>query len=208
MFYSKSIAMIYDYIDAEVVTLNDTITAVIVTASEYIDAKVVTLNATIVQNLIDAKTYTDEQIALVDVSVFVSRLKAYCQTTVSVPTNTYTKVPLNLTVYDVNSELDTTLNRFVCKVAGEYSVKGQVMLSSMADGERMSVTIYLNGAGRCSQQFVPVHSASSWTAILATVSDIHLEVDDYLELWVFQSGSARNIGIGIQQTWMAVHQIG
>lgn len=65
MFSSKLLGASEAYVDAADAVLNDTITAVIVTASEYIDAKVVTLNAAIVDAIAESKDYTDEQIALI-----------------------------------------------------------------------------------------------------------------------------------------------
>ena len=141
-------------------------------------------------------------------AVFNSRCKTYCDTTVSVPTNTATKIPLNTKIYDLNSEFDTVLNRFICKIAGEYVFKGQVMLSDMADPMRMWVSIYVNGSTRGSVYVLPNADASSWTILQQAVLEEQLEVDDYVELFVFQSGSARNIGIESFQTWFSAHRVG
>lgn len=141
-------------------------------------------------------------------TAFVSRCKAYADGVVSVPTTTYTKVPLNQVSYDQNSEFNTTLNRYVVKEAGDYAIKGCIGLEGMQSGYRMAVVVYVNNVAYSTHQFIPVTPDAPWNPLVVGIAEGRFEIDDYIELFVWQSGAARNTFAGVTMAWLAVHRVG
>lgn len=138
---------------------------------------------------------------------FDSCCRAHTTTAESLPTNTKTLIPLNTVAYDDNSEIDTTNHLFKCKVAGKYSIKGCVGVPSMGNGERLQITIEINGTTICQHSGVPIAPASEWTAIYPVACDYELAVDDEVKLYAYQSGGATPITTGISATYLCVNRI-
>lgn len=138
---------------------------------------------------------------------FASGCRIHTVTAVSLPTNTDTLIPLDTIAYDDNSEFDTGNNKFVCKVAGTYSIKGSVGVPNMVNGERLQVSIEVNGTKICQHAGVPIAPASAWTAIYPLACDYELAVDDEVKLWAYQSGGNTPITTGISATYLCISRI-
>jgi hypothetical protein len=65
----------------------------------------------------------------------------------SVPTATWTKVPIDVEIYDVGSCYDNSTNyRFTPTTAGKYVFYVQVGFNSLADGNYLYASVYKNGS--------------------------------------------------------------
>ena len=65
----------------------------------------------------------------------------------AVPTTTWTKVPIDVEIYDVGSCYDNSTNyRFTPTTAGKYVFYVQVGFDSLADGNYLYASVYKNGS--------------------------------------------------------------
>jgi hypothetical protein len=138
---------------------------------------------------------------------FTSKARAYRSGTAqSVPNNTWAIVQLNAENYDVDGEFDSVTNyRFTAKVEGYYLIICVLAWESLPDASYFYVSIWKNGANVAGTYFRP----GSLGNVSGIISDIqHLNAGDYVDFRTFQvSGGSRNIAVGSNLTFMAIHRI-
>lgn len=136
-----------------------------------------------------------------------SRCRAYLGTAAqTIATNTTTKVTLNTEDFDENGEFDSTTNyRFTATKAGYYFIVGQVAYELPADAAWYQVAIMKNGIRVC--MYIGHASHVGW--IVLNAADLeYLAIGDYLELYTFHTtGASRDIYIGHDMTFMAIHKL-
>jgi len=99
--------------------------------------------------------------------------------------DTWTKVLLDTEEWDVGN--DFAANKFIAPVAGFYSIKTQVVFSSVVALKNYQLAIYKDGAAvRYSDQ----HAALAASVYLSSADDIYLTATQEIELY------ARAVGIG------------
>jgi len=123
-------------------------------------------------------------------------------TTLSVPTSTYTKVPLNIESWDSNNNYDTTLYRFTPTVAGYYRINARLNYFP-SGGTNFFVSIYQNGSEVFRGTNVINVAASAGTGVDCMV--YANGSTDYFELYVFQaSGSTQSYTPGFALCGMQI----
>jgi len=134
------------------------------------------------------KKYVDENAGGADVLVSV-----YHDAHQSISNNSPTDLAFNTERFDTDGIHDTTTNnsRFTCKTAGVYQITGSILFSANATGDR-SVAIKLNNdkyiAGNLARAAGTIKTSMSVSVLW------ELEVDDYIELEVYQtSGGSLNL---------------
>jgi hypothetical protein len=128
--------------------------------------------------------------------------KCYLSSTVSVPANTFTKVPFNVEIFDTAGAYDSSTNyRFLPLVAGYYQINANV--SFQASGGVMTVAIYKNGSAYSYGN----QTINSSSVAATTVNDIvYLNGStDYVDIYAYQgSGGAVNVFTsGQTYSWMS-----
>jgi len=119
-----------------------------------------------------------------------SRVAAYLSTNQNVPTSTWTKVNLNAEDYDEQGEFDPTTNyRFTAKKAGYYLVVGQVRYVAATIGTTVIyIDVRKNGAETITMVSIWAGTSIEFGGMCAHV--LYLAVNDYLELWTYQTSGA------------------
>lgn len=112
MFYSKSIAELYDYIDALDVTLTEAIAAAVTESKEYTDGEASTLAEAIVAAIATANGYTDDSITGLP-SIGNGNIR----------TGTYTGDGQASQEIDIGVDLTTKNNQYVI-IKGENAYEG------------------------------------------------------------------------------------
>ena len=123
----------------------------------------------------------------------------------SIPNATWTKVELTTVDWDGLGEFDNITNyRFTALNAGYYQVNAQLRMLNIANDTQARCAIYKNGVG-VGIRFV--YSYNGNHDPMPTVSDmVYLDVDDYLELYVYHTdGAASDLDGPSQYTFMSVH---
>ena len=124
------------------------------------------------------------------IAAFKSRFSAHRNTAQSIPFNTLTKVQFNIEDYDDNSEYDHETDfKWVCKEAGKYSVKAIVGITSLADGEGISMIAEKNGTTGVLVDYLKVGGVGM--SVVKVSGDVKFNVDDYIEIQV-----SHNMGAG------------
>lgn len=110
----------------------------------------------------------------------------------SIPNAEFTALAFNSERYDTDTIHDNSTNntRLTCKTAGVYIIIGQVQFESNATGDR-GVRIMLNGTNQLALVWQAAATTGNKYFIAQTL--FTLEVNDYVELFVYQSsGGALN----------------
>lgn len=123
--------------------------------------------------------------------------------------NTWVLVALNTESYDVGANFNITSNRFNAPVDGYYDIRGCVRFESndIVDEKRYGAAIFLDGAA---EQYSIAHSSAITEALVVNVSTvIHLNTDQYVQLYALQDSSAAAIDIdsNANNTYLAVYLI-
>jgi len=124
---------------------------------------------------------------------FDKSARVYNDAQIPIPDAAWTAVPFNSELWDTDNIHDNVTNnsRLTCKTAGKYQVVGQVCFLANATGIRNS-RILANGTTVFAVNTCPKRSDNFWYAIVVTIVD--LDVDDYVELQVYQnSGDDLNL---------------
>ena len=124
----------------------------------------------------------------------------------SITTGTWTKVALKYESYDALGEFDSTTNyRFTATKEGYYQVNAQCYMLFTTTSKYLQLALYKNGAAVVINR-VAVACATQQSGHLADI--IHLDVDDYLELYIYHNqGSSRNNFGASDKTFMSIHQL-
>ncbi len=132
----------------------------------------------------------------------LSKVRAYRATNQTIGTASWTKVILDTETFDTKNEFDSATNyRFTATVAGYYQVNiGVHWLSEGANN--FYIKIEKTGSEYSTEEIKP----SAGTSHSQRFSDVvHLDVNDYLELFAYQnSGGDVSIEGGSQWTYMSV----
>ncbi len=115
-----------------------------------------------------------------------------------------TKVLLDTENFDVNNEF--TSNRFTAKTAGYYLIFGSSNFTNVVADKMYETLIYVNGAN---QGYTDTHT-SLVAAISSQVSTlIHLNVNDYVELYATSNAGVDTVGImsGNGATYLAIQRL-
>lgn len=131
--------------------------------------------------------------------------RAYLSAHQNIPSGAFTKVQLDTEDYDLGSDFDTTLSKFVAPVSGYYLVTATAgWYDSLAAGQTVLLGIYKNGVKVCGLQPAPdgVSPGNSISDVL------YLVANDYLELYVYQgTGSDRRLYGTSTNTYMSIFLI-
>jgi hypothetical protein len=120
-------------------------------------------------------------------------VRAYHNTTQSIPHNTDTALAFNSERFDTDAIHDTVTNnsRLTAKTAGKYMITGHMEMDANATGVR-TMHIMLNGTTVVAMQTGPGLSGNTAQMSVSTIYE--LAVNDYVELRVYQtSGGALNV---------------
>ncbi len=135
---------------------------------------------------------------------FSSKISAYQGTLQAVVTSTTTKVNLQTEVYDIDNEFASS--RFTCTVAGYYAMSGNCAINDLGDGKRFLLYLYVNGAAVASTEAI---IGGAGDPRLPAIADVNLEVDDYVELYVYHThGTNRDTIASSHSTKLNIHRIG
>ena len=122
---------------------------------------------------------------------------AYRSTNQSISSATWTKVQCATEEFDTNSNYDNATNyRFTPTVAGYYQVSGTIDSTASASYTAAGVSIYKNGT-------IFKRGSFSNIGINCNVSSlVYLDGStDYVELYVYISGTSVNVGSGQANTF-------
>lgn len=121
--------------------------------------------------------------------------RAHRAATVALATG-WQKVPIDTADFGAANFDLVTNHRYTAPYSGYYRVAAQVLITAGAVGEQYALAVYKNGA----QAF---EGESTWSettaaAVYGLEGDdlVFLNVGDYLELWVYQSGSGGSLFAG------------
>jgi hypothetical protein len=114
--------------------------------------------------------------------------RAYSNSTQTFTSSTFTKIGINTTTFDTNSNFSTANNRFQPTVAGYYQFNGCAYYSASVSMTSWFLFIYKNGSV---YSYGNGLQAASATALFATVNDIiYLNGStDYVELYGYITGT-------------------
>ena len=111
----------------------------------------------------------------------------------SIPQATWTKIQFNTEDVDIQGEYDSVTNfRFTAVEAGIYIVFISAGLYAPADGTRVILDAYKNGAACLRLCDIQVGGATAFSPGGAS-GFINLAATDYIEAFIYQSGVAKDI---------------
>ena len=118
-------------------------------------------------------------------------VRAFLETSQSIPSSTLTVVNFDGVDYDVTGDFNILTDRFICPTSGYYFISGKVHFISMVSGEFINIGLYRDGILVAEN----VARASNTASLSTSFTDIlYLNATDYLEVKVYHTGSfARSI---------------
>ena len=123
--------------------------------------------------------------------MFLNNKSCACNRTVNqaIPDATWTNVIFDNEEWDTDSIHDNVTNpeRLTCKTSGTYFVFTSANFSDNATGQRLAL-VRKNGTIEIVKSFCGMDTGGRWQNSISTM--INLEVNDYLELRVFQNSGA------------------
>lgn len=101
--------------------------------------------------------------------------------------STYTKVALNTENWDTDNAFDTTNNRFTPLTAGYYQIN---MVGNCQNNARFTWYLYKNGS--IYQRFFDFENSTTYS--MGTSTMVYMNgTTDYIELYVWATGSSRSV---------------
>lgn len=155
----------------------------------------------------DVVKLDDEVVALATDLIEASKVKVYRgNSTQSIPNTTMTKIQFNVELWDTYAEFDKDTNyRFTAKKAGYYNVIWQVAFASAVDQRVFQAKLYKNGAVEIN---TTLNASGTGFLTLGRSTDVYLDIDDYLEIWVYQNtGDTVNCVQGEDITYLTIHKL-
>lgn len=126
-------------------------------------------------------------------TTILSAARAYLSASQTINSGIWTSINLNVVDFDYNTEFDTTTHKFTAKQAGLYSVVGFMHFKNtqvVAD-KICGVMVKKNNV---SIGETLVHTASADYAASSFGTLVELDVDDYIDLWVYHNfGAAKQV---------------
>lgn len=102
-------------------------------------------------------------------------------------------VGFDSTLFDTNSNFNTTTNRYVAPVAGFYSFAGAAGVTSATAGGSHEVDIYKNGS-KITAQNMWIQGNATFTNSLNANAFLQLAANDYIQLYHDGNSKAGNVG--------------
>ena len=123
-----------------------------------------------------------------------SHVRATSASGQSIPNNTPTTVVFGTEVYDTMSEYNPATGIFTALEAGYYLISGAMVLTADAPtaGDRLSISIYLNGSISCVGQLNIANSTTSQSLNSKVSATLHLAANDQVTLNAAQVDAATN----------------
>jgi hypothetical protein len=106
---------------------------------------------------------------------------------------TFTKVPFATEAWDKASDYDAANSKFICARAGVYHFDASVLFTSNNWAAGSVCRLYLYKSGTVYDKGIRINNSSALTAayVGASISgDIELAVNEYVEVYVYQSSGA------------------
>lgn len=133
---------------------------------------------------------------------------AYRNASKNISDSTWSDVSCDTEEWDYGNDYNTTNGKFTCDVAGKYLFVGVVSYSSINDGSRVRLAFYKNG-GLFKEIFGGAQGRTGVFLLSGTPCIIDLDVDDYVELYTWQSnGGSEAIVTGSDVTFFQGQYIG
>ena len=125
----------------------------------------------------------------------------------SISTSTSTKVAFDTEEFDVGGIADITTNdRFDITRTGKYLVTATWRLLDLADGERLRVTIHVNGSPVFENE--TVSSAATHDPSVTLSEIVSLNSGDYVEMYISHThGTSKNTATGDSEPRMSIAQL-
>jgi len=121
--------------------------------------------------------------------------QAYMNGNQSLSNGTYTKMEMDVEVYDTDSKYDTSNYRFTPGTAGKYWVWAKFRMDTGTDIAASIIAVYKNGS--LISKFTQFQTNSTTRAFGQV---IRLDADDYIELYGYQNGgSSENVNGGAEE---------
>lgn len=139
---------------------------------------------------------------------YITRMSNSFGTAQAMGTNTWTKIPLNVTTFDTANNADLTNTRITIQSAGKYRITSTATISPFNAACVLDVAVALNGAapslaGQTVQQSA---GTRSWELNGADVLD--LRANDFLELYVRSSIAGASYLGGPNPSYLVVDKVG
>lgn len=139
------------------------------------------------------KKYVDDNAG----GAFTSKFAIQCDANDSVADQTWTKVGLDVVLYDTDSELDTTNKRFVAAADGYYAFSALIGVLEAVDGRLHYFQVRKNGDAYFNFWGGAPGASNDW--YMTGSFDAYLETDDYIELWIWHNnGVAKSLSTNCQ----------
>ncbi|MBA7538865.1 hypothetical protein ES705_31142 [subsurface metagenome] len=194
MFFIRSFAAMYNYVNEAITTL-----------TLYVDARLVSIQQAILLCRTDLTTYIDEAIAAIP-DPYISQCSVYLTESQVIPEHVHTKVLFDGKLYDNNNEFVVSPDyKFIAKAeTGIYHISVQIYLLGVA-ASICSIYIRVNGVTVKMNTSVGLENGICSLCIYA---DVKLDVDDYIEIMVrHDTDSEKSVSEAITNTYMDIHRI-
>lgn len=124
-------------------------------------------------------------------AAFVPAFSVYYNTSLSVTSGTYTKVPFNTKEFDTNSNFDNATNyRFTPTVAGYYQLNAGVY-GTGTSATYIQVALYKNGS-KYKNTLAAMQNSTNGTGVVTSVVYFNGSTD-YVEVYASVSGTSPSI---------------
>ena len=100
--------------------------------------------------------------------------------------NTWTKLPLNATDFNIGSCYDTSNYKFTAPVSGVYVFDFQLYVDNSSGGSK-NMAVYINGSEKMRSYY-----ADEEISTIKTHGPLYLNADDYAEPYLHQANSSSN----------------
>lgn len=125
----------------------------------------------------------------------------------SMPSTAWTKVEVDTVEFDTTGDWDAGNLRYVASEAGYYIACLGLYYVNIPNAKEVQGIVKITGAYHSPYSRL---SSGAVADYLITLNDIiHLDVNDWVEIWGFHtSGANRDVkGAGIYRTWMSLHKL-
>ena len=154
------------------------------------------------------KTDVDSKLAGKADTLSLAKLRAYRSTTLSVPTNTDTKVVFNAVNFKANCQYDQASGHFSAISSGYYLIHVAAQWPGGNKWATKKIKIFVNGVERANNKWVNYGESTDNSQNITDME--YLNAGDYVYATLFQTvefGNAVNLVIGSEYTYMAITQL-
>jgi hypothetical protein len=100
----------------------------------------------------------------------------------------WTRVPFDTSTLDPGNH--SSEGRYVASFPGYYAVSTQARVIASASGTELAICIYKNGNPLTEGEIRKTTSSDELVGLLGVDLSVQLDIGDYVESWVFTSGTA------------------